>query len=184
VGRHSSPEQSSFYRSLLGWFLPWVLVAAVAGVAVWIAVGALGQGQLDASPPPSSRPEASPEPTESPAPDGKPSPSPTGGEKERPRKRGGRELIVEGVSVQVLNATTAAGAGDRMAERLSDLGFEIVAVTDATRLYDETTVFWSSEEDRKAARRLAKRFGWRRDPAPSSLSPAVAVHVVVGQDEA
>lgn len=193
MGRHSSPEQSSFYRSVAGWFLPWVLVAAVAGVAVWVAVGALGQGELDASPPRSSAPEPSPEPRATATPDGEsPSPKP---EEERPdgdkrkgkRNRNGAgipDLITEDVTLQVLDATTSAGAGDRVAARLEDLGFEIAATGQASRIYDDTTVFWSYEASKDAARALAKRFGWVLDPAPPNLSRSVAVHVVVGEDEA
>ena len=70
-----------------------------------------------------------------------------------------------------------------MARRLADLGFEIVAVGQASRVYGDTTVFWSSTSSRPAARALGKRFGWKIDPAPGSLSTAVDVHVVVGSDE-
>ena len=185
MGRHSSPEQSDFLRSLFGWFVPWVLVAVVAGVAVWIAVGALGRVQLDASPPPAASPTepASPEPTPS------PSPSPSGDRTPRPPDKPDKpqgpevELITEGVSVQVLNATTTSGAATEIATRLSDLGFEIAAVGEAASVYRQTTVFWSSTASEDAAKALARRFGWRRDPAPENLSRSVSVHVVVGLDE-
>jgi hypothetical protein len=193
MGRHSSPEQAPFLGSLLGWVLPWVLVAAVAIVAVAVGVSALGQQTLDAGPapdrggaPPGPSPDPSPRPTE----DASPSPSPrkqqTGGREERDRD-GGRErpaLITEGVSVQVLNGTASAGADDAVIRRLARLGYEVVAVVTAAHLYDDTTVFWSSSRSRRAARALARRFGWRSLPKPANLSPGVDVHVVVGADEA
>jgi hypothetical protein len=192
MGRHSSPEQSSFYRSLLGWFLPWVLVAAVAGVAVWIAVGALGQGPLDTPPPQSTSEENGPRPTNgtgnSPGDGVSPSPTPEKQQrKDRKPKSEARnrpKLITDGMTVQVLNATTSGGSGSAMANRLENLGFRIAAVGRAASVYDRTTVFWSFDASRRAGRLLARRFGWEVDPAPVNLSRSVALHVVVGQDEA
>ena len=192
MGRHSSPEQSTFYRSLFGWFLPWVLVAAVAGVAVWIAIGAIGRGPLEAAPPQSGGSAqtsaggdgASPEPRASASPTPERTAGGDGKEHHKRNRGGGNGLITAGVSVQVLDATSSSRAGEHIADRLSELGFEIVAVGRAARFYDDTTVFWSSASSRAAARALANRFGWKLDPAPSNLSHAVDVHVVVGADEA
>jgi hypothetical protein len=189
VGRHSSPEHSAFLRSLFGWFVPWVLVAVVAGVAVWIAVGALGRGQLDAPPPPAASPsepssaEPEPEPTSSPEPTPSPDRTPRNPEEPDEPREPQVELITEGISIQVLNATQTSGAATRIATRLSDLGFEIAAVGEAASIYRRTTVFWSSPDSEDAARALARRLGWRRDPAPANLSRSVPVHVVVGLDE-
>ena len=44
MGQHSSPSEWHFYRSVVMWFLPWVVIAGVIGVAVWIGVDALGGG--------------------------------------------------------------------------------------------------------------------------------------------
>lgn len=94
MGRHSSDRQFRFYRSVAGWFLPWALVAAVAVTAMWIAVDAIGQEDLDARPPgapaegrdpsPSAEgrdpsPSASPSPSVSPTPSARPTPRPGGG---------------------------------------------------------------------------------------------------------
>jgi hypothetical protein len=192
MGRHSSSEQSSFYRSLLGWFVPWVLVAIVAGTAVWIAVGALGRGELDASPPraatePTETPSETPSPTRTPREE--PSPTPPEPPEEVPPEEGEGngpppELITEGITVQVLNASSGSSAGDEMVGRLQDLGFEIVASGAAARPYDATTVFWSCRSTRGAARALAARFEWRARRAPANLSRQVSIHVVVGADEA
>jgi hypothetical protein len=64
------------------------------------------------------------------------------------------------------------------------LGFEIVTVVDAARIYEETTIFWSTDESRPAAEALASRFGWIVESKPANLSADVSVHVVVGQDQA
>jgi outer membrane biosynthesis protein TonB len=201
VGRHSSPEQSPFLRSLAGWFLPWLLVAVVAIAAVWIAVGALAGGPLRTNPPaaasgpapaspspsgseagttPEPSPTHKPKPKPTPKPTHKPKPKPTHKPKPSPSPAA---LITQGVTVQVLNATSSPGAEDVMAARLADLGFRIVATGSASRTYADTTVFWSSASARKAARALAHRFDWKAAPKPANLSPSVAVHVVVGLDE-
>ena len=188
MGRHSSPEQSPYVRSVAGWVLPWVLVAAVAVVAVVVGVSALGQQPIDARPPPESdRRAAAPEssPTE------EPSPTPTRDRDEDRKDRKDRKedegeppaLITGGVTVQVLNATGDTRADEEMTARLRDLGFEIAAVVTASRRYDRTTVFWSSAGDRAAGRALAERFGWKADPKPANLSSSVDVHVVIGADE-
>lgn len=175
MGRHSSPDRWPFYRSVVGWFLPWVLIAAVAGTAVWIAIDAVGR---DDDVTPSPRTVNSPSPTPAASPTATPSPKGGGGRDEDV------ELITEGVSVQVLNATDVSDAGDAMAQRLEDLGFEIVVVTNASTRYTETTVFWSRDDTREVAVRLAAKFGWVALPKPDNLSGEVSIHVVVGDDEA
>ena len=189
MGRHSSPEQWPFYRSVVAWFLPWVLIAAVAGTAVFIAIDALGQGDLDTPSPlaqassepttTTTLPEPSPTPVEVTTPDPSPSPS----KKPEPEETK-PELITQGVTAQVLNATSDAGAGATMADRLAKLGYQVVAVDTASTNYDETTVFWSTNEGRPAAEALAEKFGWASGPKPDNLSSTVTIHVVVGRDEA
>ncbi|MBA3431500.1 MAG: LytR C-terminal domain-containing protein [Actinobacteria bacterium] len=44
MGRHSSTRQLPYYLSVVGWFLPWAVIALVLGAAVWIAVGVGGRG--------------------------------------------------------------------------------------------------------------------------------------------
>jgi cell division septation protein DedD len=191
-GRHSSPDQIHFYKSVVAWFLPWVLIAAVVGTAVWIAVEAVGGATEGSSPvaaattpaeatdepEPTPDPET-PEPDDTPAPSEKPSPKPTKEPTPEPEP-----LITEGITVQVLNATDSAEADDRMADELSKLGFTVVAVESASSRYDATTVFWSTEETKEAAQRLADEFGWIAEAKPENLSTTVSLHVVVGADEA
>lgn len=164
----------------------WVVIAAITGVAVWFGVNALGGRGIDPpavandsetqAPEPTKEPETepvvateSPEPAETPA-------------QEDPDDQ--VKLITEGISVQVLNGTLQPDAGESMSTRLTDLGFTVVAVEESSRVYNETTVFWSTPEAEAAAQALADRFGWIAEPKPENLSPDVSLHVVVGADEA
>jgi LytR cell envelope-related transcriptional attenuator len=185
VGRHSSEQKSNFYRSVLLWAVPWLVIAAIVGIAVWFAVGALSGTEVTTNAPPAQgstddateapstptpTPEESPQ-TRSAKPSKSPSPKPDG------------DLITQDISVQVLNGTGGMpGAAESMAARLRQRGFEIAAVGDALTV-DRTVVYWSGTEDERAARVLARAFGWAAGPAPQSLSEVVDVHVVVGPDE-
>jgi hypothetical protein len=184
MGRHSSAEQWHFYRSVAAWFLPWALLSAVIGTAVWVAIDTVGNDDIptpvvaDAT---SSPTEVEASPTDSPTPE----PTQTRPPKTEPTKSPMEqvELITEGMNVQILNGTNVADADDRMADRLTRLGFRVEAVNPATAR-PLTTVFWSFPEAEEAARRLAERFGWVAEPKPENLSATVALHVVVGDDEA
>lgn len=189
MGRHSAGEQGPFIRSVLGWFVPWFLIAAVVGVAVWILVNALGGDEAkpvaDAgSPTPSatatpSRTDTKPKvAVASPKPKAKPKP------KARKTKRPGPPpLITADINIQVLNGTSDPAVDDAIAARLEGLGFRIEAIDGSSAVYHRTTVFWSYPEAQKAAEVLARRFGWVAQPKPDNLSDTVAVHVVVGADE-
>jgi cell division septation protein DedD len=188
AGRHSSPDQLHFYKSVVAWFLPWVLIAVVVGTAVGIAVEAVGGATEDpapaaavATPEPSEEPEPTREPpTSEPEATAKPSAEPKGTPEPKDEAQ---PLITEGITVQVLNATDSAEADDRMADKLSKLGYTVVAVESASSRYDRTTVFWSTEEAKEAAERLAERFDWVAEQKPENLSTTVSLHVVVGADE-
>jgi hypothetical protein len=93
------------------------------------------------------------------------------------------KLITSGVTVQVLNATSAPDAADRMANRLTKLGYSVYAIEKASIPYDHTTVFWATAAAKPAAQALAAHFGWVSAPKPANLSTAVSLHVVVGADE-
>jgi hypothetical protein len=186
MGRHSSDSEWHFYRSVLAWFLPWIVIAGVIGVAIWIGVDAIGgdddpivaaspspKGSKSPSPKESASAEPTAEPSKSPKPDATPTPTPSAEV----------ELITEGINVQILNGSGVAGAEEAMDSRLSDLGFEIAAVGQASKEYERTTVFWSFASSKKAAKALAARFGWVAELKPENLSASVAIHVIVGVDE-
>lgn len=191
MGKHSAPQQAPFYRSIVVWLLPWVLIAAVVVVAVWIAIDAVGRDDeklvpaardtrtpvIVVSESPQQTPEQTPEPVETKRPKPKKTKEP------KPDRSDEQELITEDITVQVLNATADHGADDRMADRLSSLGYEVVSIQGSSKEYSATTVFWSFPEAREAAERLAARFGWRSGPKPSNLSSTADLHVIVGNDE-
>ena len=190
MGRHSSPQQGHFYRSFFGWVGLWAMIAMVTGIAVWFVVGAIGgpntRTSVAADAPAADEQDepVEPAPTVSGAviTNEPPSPSPS---PEPPQEDAAKDtkLITEGVSVQVLNGTADAGASQALADKLAGLGFTIIAVEESSRMYPETTVFWSTDASRDAAVALATRFGWVSEPKPANLSDGVSVHVVVGADE-
>jgi outer membrane biosynthesis protein TonB len=191
VGRHSSPEHAAFLRSLAGWFVPWFLVAAVAAAAVWVALAEL-RGPLEAQPPSAGPAPAAPStprhtqeaaPESSPTPEPSPSPEPTRRRKPKRSREPKPELITEGITVQVLDASRSEGAGAAMTARLESLGYEVVVTGNAATVYERTTVFWSFAAAQAAAEALAERFDWVARPRPANLSSSVSLHVVVGRDE-
>lgn len=153
--------------------MPWAVIGAIVLGGVWVAVhSVVGQGT---GPGPSlakasgarqrrdrsvvAAPVASPQPSVR------------------------AKLITSGITVQVLNATNSPDAADRMANRLTKLGYRVYAISQASVLYDHTTVFWATSEAKPAAQALAEHFGWASAPKPGNLSTAVSLHVVVGADE-
>lgn len=186
MGRHSSPEQGPFYRSIIAWLLPWLMIAAAVIVAVYIAIDAVGKDDTEipvarpSSAAPTDEPTDEPTPTPTVEPEETPEPDPEETKKRDPEE----ELITDDITVQVLNGTASTEADDLMADRLSSLGFEVVSVEGSSRQYPETTVFWSFPGAREAAERLAAKYGWVAAVKPSNLSSTVDLHVVVGSDEA
>ena len=189
MGRHSKGDQGPFYRSLLGWFLPWLLIALVVGVAIWFLVNAIGGDEVtpsaaDRSPSPTRSPEPTPSETEivvaSPEPAESKTPRPKPTRSKEPKQAA---LITEGINIQVLNGTADTAVDDAIADRLTGLGFRIEAIDDSSKAYARTTVFWSYPEAQKAAEALAARMDWVAEPKPENLSATVALHVVVGEDE-
>ncbi|HZA41204.1 MAG TPA: LytR C-terminal domain-containing protein [Actinomycetota bacterium] len=187
MGRHSSGTRGPYMRSVLGWALPWILIAAIAIAAVWFIVNAVGGRQIaleDGNPSRTSSPSdrAQPSPTETPTPKpsrSKPSPSP-----KRSPKGDRDDLITEGVTVQVVNGTGGIeGAAAAMADRLASLGYRVEAMVTGLTV-DRTAVNWSTESDREAAVALAAHFGWASGPASPNLTRDVDIHVIVAPDEA
>lgn len=192
MGRHSSPDRGPFYRSFLSWLGLWLMIAAVTGIAVWLLVGAIGGEQTQQSLAAASTAEDGPEEEAEPEPTvsglrvaNEPDPTPTETPASRPRtpNKAASDLITEGVTVQVLNGTMAPAAAQKVADRLAGLGYSIVTVEESSRVYNETTVFWSTAASREAAMALADHLGWVADPKPANLSDTVSFHVVVGADE-
>jgi len=184
VGRHSSPRQWRYYLSILRYALPWILVTVVGIAAVWAGVGALGDDELDPSKGPvvsnAEDPKSRSEPTTEATPV---EPEETPEESKEEQEEEEVPLITEGMTVQVLNGTNVSGVDQTMADRLEELGYQVINVVPASITYEETTVLWSYAESEEAAARLAERYGWQVKPKPDNLSTQVALHIVVGADE-
>lgn len=180
-GRHSTDNQSFFYRSAALWFLPWTVVAVVALAAAWIAIDALGN-EVSSRPPVPEDDENPPPQDPSPTPSEENSPTPSPRTKS-PEDGADAALITQNISVQVLNGTSVDDADDQWADRFEGLGFEIAAVNPYSPRRD-TIVFWSSNDARAAAVALSERFGWDAEAKPADLSSEVDVHVIVGQNDA
>lgn len=187
MGKHSSPEQGPFYRSVVAWLFPWVLIGIFVLAAVYVAVDVVGKDDTKIIPvagsSSDSSPEETPEPVESETPEPVASMTPEPKDTKKPKPDIEKPLITEDITVQVLNGTASTEADDAMADRLSSAGFDVVAVQGSSKEYTQTTVYWSFPEAQEAAERLAEKFGWLVDIRPSNLSSTVDIHVVVGSDE-
>ena len=187
MGRHSTGDQTSFYRSAAVWFVPWAVGGVVAIAALWIAVDALGnestpaprsdaRNEQDKDPAPAtteSSPTASPED----------SPSPSPKESRTPKRdKKPAELVTAGVSLQVLNGSTSEEVDDAIADQLDVLGFDVVAVNPYSAT-STSIVYWSTPEAQEAGEALADRLGWKSAFKPPELSGEVDLHVYVGEDE-
>ena len=187
MGRHSSGSQFHFYKSVFGWILPWLVVAGLLGVGIWIGVDALSNDDEIETPPLTAAESPSPSPSPTPeAPSAEPSPTETEPSRKPSAKPSPKqtepELITENMTVQVLNGTGDPSADELMADRLAQLGFDVVALGGSSKAYATTTVFWSYTESQEAAEALAAKEGWAVGPKPSNLSTTVALHVIVGDD--
>lgn len=189
MGKHSSPEQGPFYRSFVAWLFPWILIGVFVLAAVYVAVDVVGKDDTEITP--IARAPRSEVPTEEPSETvASSTPEPAVSKTPQPKKtqepkdpKSDKPLITDDITVQVLNGTASTEVDDRMADRLSSLGFEVVAVQGSSKQYPSTTVFWSFPSAREAAERLAARFGWIAQIRPANLSATVDIHVVVGGDE-
>lgn len=205
MGKHSSPERLPFLRSVAGWALPWILIAAVIVVAAIVGVKMVkedpiradGKVVAEADPeaddpapepaeeetpeeePEAEEPEGSKEPEEKPAKDDKAERQDEAEPKPETEVKG--KLITRDIQVQVLNGTAESGVDDVMADKLARLGYTVVAVSPAAKGYPETVVYYTGGSER-IGELLSDRYGWKLEKAPSNLSNEVALHIVVGED--
>lgn len=189
MGRHSSGSAWPYYLSFALWALPWVVIACLVGFAVWVAVDTVGGDQVtvQGSPRPTARPEPSETPSPTPVPEPTPSPEEDAPEDRDRRERNngnGSGLAAEGVTVQVINGTGGIqGAAAAMADRLARLGYTVEAFTTGLTV-DQSVVYYSDQEDSRAAVKLAGYLGFVAGPAPPDLSREIDLHVVVSAADA
>jgi hypothetical protein len=188
--RGSRPNESwTQGGSLIPRWVFWAVTAAVA-LASGLAIGYLGNpaASVPASPRHVAASAESPSPaaTNTPGDRATPEPesSPTQSEPDKQPPPGpSDDLITNGVTVQVLNASGRGKGDNTVVQRLEQLGFSVVAINPAAKIYQKTTVFWSEPSGKAAAQALAKHFHWDSGPRPQTLSKSVTTHVVVGEDE-
>ena len=197
MGRHDDPDPAPFYtslgsailRGLLALFLSFGLYAVLASIRDVgtpppattglrsTDAGSAGEAPVDVF-------ESAPT-DRAPSPDGRsssqidertPTASPAGSDQlaDAPSPRA--------TTVQVLDAGAGGRGTDEVVTRLKQLGYEVVAVNDATRAYDVTTVFYTDGQE-AAAQALRVRDSRFSKLGPNrNLSKAVDLHVVAGSD--
>ena len=124
-----------------------------------------------ASTPPSTEGSDSPSPSESVEPSETQTPAPPA-------------IDPASISVQVLDA--AGDGGEKatdVAAKLRAAGYRVVAETDAVRVYEESTAFFTRGHQ-PAARQIAEFLPAFDvvDEKPANLTDSVNVHIVVGED--
>ena len=108
-----------------------------------------------------------------------------GGDDARPTRPG---AIDPGeVTVAVLNGTSVPGLGAKVGDDLEANGFDLGAVTNSSRQFDQTVVMFEPGQER-AARTVARDLGVRAvqpiDPPTRRLAEGAQVVVIAGEDRA
>lgn len=189
AGRHTRPGDRSFAVSVLRHVAAAVALVAVVSAAFWAIGRVRPAARPTVEPAATIPPEASPTaPAASPpaSPTAPPTtatptiPTPTAPATPPPTP----ELDPATVTVQVLDAVLDddGAAADRVADRLREAGYRVVAVNRAVRVYERTTVFYSPGAEAAAAQVAALLGSEQVAPKPDNLTAAVQVHVVVGID--
>lgn len=163
-----------------------VLFAGIGGVSGDDTPSAVGTQEPTASAAPSSNasPGAQSTPVDPPAdPTDEPTGT-TGSPTSEPTVDPTDEIPAGEVTVQILDGVLdGSGAAASVRDTLVEAGHELIAELPSSRVYEQTTVFWSvGYED--AANQIAQRYGWSvvRPGTEVGLSEAANVTVVVGQD--
>lgn len=158
-----------------------VAMAAVFGM-IGLARNDTGGSELLVAPAPSSSPEPSPAPSAT-TPDVAPSQSEIATPTATPTETSPAIDPAE-VTIQVLDATTSDSAMDAVVAGLREAGYDVQAINSASRIYDQTTVFYTvADGNKEAAEQLAEEFGWAVvEEKLDNLSDSVRIHIVVGED--
>lgn len=175
MGRHSLDDQAVFWRSAVLFALKWLAIGVLPLLVILGIVRLVMQQDqpVETQPPPATSAAPSPEATEqatqtetvqeSPS----PQPSPTPEEK---------------LELQVLNGSNTEGNANLAAAELRKEGYEVVAVQNASRKYEKTTVFFQSGFETQADE-VARLIGADVvQPAPQNLDKNIPVTVVIGND--
>jgi hypothetical protein len=170
VGKHSSPESATFWRSAL------IVAARRFGVVLLILLVALGFWRLvirrdEAEQPAEEIPgeESGALPGIDLPVDSVPSPSPTS-----PAAGRGR--------IQVLNGSGVAQKSSRAEARLKQEGYEVVTRANTPRRYQKTTVFFQPGSQAEADSVVSLLGVGAAQPAPDNLDESIPISVVIGAD--
>ncbi len=92
----------------------------------------------------------------------------------------------KGVTVQVLNAVFVPGLAHRVADRVRNAGYEVVAANTALGTYTVSRIYYT-DGHKADAEAFRVRFPAFRTILPASqaqarLDPGVALHVIIGQN--
>lgn len=92
----------------------------------------------------------------------------------------------KGVTVQVLNAVFVPGLARRVAELISDAGYDVVATNTALGSYKVSRIYYT-DGHRADAQAFQRRFPAFEQAFPASrarahLDPAVDLHVIIGDN--
>lgn len=169
MGRHSSGDSGSFWKSLTLFGLKWV------GIAVLPILVVVGVANLLLSEEPASNPTVEPSPTEEPSPSPTVEPTPTPSPSPSPEPPPG--------PLDVLNGTPRAGLAASAAEELREAGYQIGEIGNAARRYQQTTVFHQEGQEQLANEVAAFIGASVVSPAPEEgVRSEVPVTVVLGDD--
>ena len=177
MGRHSLDDQTVFWRSAVLFGLKWLAIGVLPLLVILGIVRLVtSEEQPVETVPQAVDPAPSPEPETEPAvtetveeeqPQESPPPSPT---------------AQANLAVQVLNGSDTEGRGNAAATELRSEGYEVVAVGNAARKYEKTTVFYQAGYERQA-NDVARVLGAEVvEPAPDNLDKQIPVTAVVGND--
>ncbi len=177
MGRHSLDDQTVFWRSAVLFGLKWLAIGVLPLLVILGIVRLVTQeDQRVETLPEATSPSPSPEPetesavtetAEEGTQEASPSPSPTAQAK---------------LSLQVLNGSNTEGLGNAAATELRKEGYQVVAVQNAARKYEKTTVFYQQGYEQQA-NDIARLLGAELvEPAPDNLDKQIPVTVVIGDD--
>ncbi|MGI9017207.1 MAG: LytR C-terminal domain-containing protein [Euzebya sp.] len=83
-------------------------------------------------------------------------------------------------SVQVLNAGGGAAAVDSVVAALETIGYNVVSITSSSRKVDDTTVYFTADDEPQAQALRARDPRFQVVEANQGLNEGVNIHVLVG----
>lgn len=108
-----------------------------------------------------------------------PTNTPTAGQSPAPNQA----PVVKGVKIQILNGTDTSGLAADMAKTLEKAGYKVLAVGNAQRTYEATTIFFRPDSQAQAQQVAQSYFPEAKlEPVNNNNQPQIQVTIVLGQD--